>query len=197
VLLGLFLECRRARQEIDMKTDQETLKAIHPLAWDVVQHLRHEGGVPDSDLEGTLDTIARHGVEGGIAGFIYDEDCTTFLRRSGVMEKAQMVMRDYADGIGEPLWRVAARTASLSCVSDRDIDSDQQLQIDGARLLAWTEATLTQFDYRWLAARLVWFVVVRVAYAFEDTDVDWRAGDPGDPEQAWDGYGDMEGGCHE
>lgn len=180
-----------------MKTDKETLNAIHPLAWDVVQHLTQVGGVPHGDLEGTLDSIARHGMEGGIAGFIYDADCATFLRRSGVMEKAQRTMRDYADGIGEPLWRVAARTASTACTADRALDEDQVLQINGARLLVWSEFALTRRDFCWLAARLVWFAVVRVAYAFEDTDVDWRAGDPGDPEQAWDGYGDMEGDCHE
>lgn len=180
-----------------MKTDKETLNAIHPLAWDVVMHLAHVGGVPDSDLEVVLDGIARHGMEGGIAGFVYDKDCATFLRRGGVMDKAQAVMRDYADGIGEPLWRVAARTASTAFVADKALDEDQVLQINGARLLTWSVPELTHGDMCWLAARFVWFTVVRVAYAFEDTDVEWRAGDPGDPEKAWDGYGDMEGGCHE
>jgi hypothetical protein len=58
-------------------------------------------------------------------------------------------------------------------------------------------AELTNSDMCWLAAHFVWFTVVRVAYAFEDTDTEWRGGDPGDPEKASDGYGDMEGGCHE
>ena len=180
-----------------MKTDKQTLKAIHPLAWDVAMHLRHIGGVPESELEGTLDIIMRHGMEGGVAGFADFADCATFLRRNGVMDKAQAVMRDYADGIGEPLWRVAARTASTAFVADKALDQDQVLQINGARLLTWTESELTQGDMCWLAARFVWFTVVRVAYAFEDTDTEWRGGDPGDPEKASDGYGDMEGGCHE
>jgi hypothetical protein len=180
-----------------MKTDKDTLKAIHPLAWDVVMHLVQVGGVSDSDLEVVLDGIARHGMEGGIAGFVYDKDCATFLRRSGVMEMAQAVMRDYADAIGEPLWRVASRTVSTGRVKDKDLDQDQVLQINGARLLTWTVAELTNSDMCWLAARFVWFTVVRVAYAFEDTDTEWRGGDPGDPEKASDGYGDMEGGCHE
>ena len=180
-----------------MKTDKQTLNAIHSLAWDVVMHLKYVGGVSDSDLEVVLDGIARHGMEGGIAGFVYDADCATFLRRHGVMDKAQMVMRDYADGIGEPLWRVASRTASTAFVADKALDEDQVLQINGARLLAWDEGMLTRQDFQWLAARFVWFTVVRVAYAFEDTDVEWRAGDPGDPEKAWDGHGDMEGASHE
>ena len=180
-----------------MKTDKETLNAIHPLAWDVVMHLRHIGEVADSELQATLDTIAQHGMDGGVAGFIYDSDCAAFLRRNDVLEKAQMVMRDYADGIGEPLWRVAARTACTAPMTDAQTDSDQVLQINGARLLAWDVGMLTTRDFQWLAARLVWFTVVRVAYAFEDTDVEWSAGDPGDPERGWDGYGDMEGGSDE
>ena len=182
-----------------MKTDKATLAEIHPLAWDVVTHLIRVGYVADEELEPTLDAMARHGMDGGVAGFVYDSDCVAFLRRTDVLEKARMVMRDYADGIGEPLWRVAARTVCTAPMTDQQIDSDQVVQINGARLLAWDVGMLTTRDFQWLAARLVWFAVVRVAYAFEDADgyVDWRSGDPGEPERGSDGHGDMEGATDE
>lgn len=180
-----------------MKTDKETLNAIHPLAWDLVAHLHVVGGVAKQDMESMIDTICRYGFSGGVAGFVYDSDCVTFLRRTAVLEKGRMVMRDYADGIGEPLWRVASRTACTDHASEQQIEGDQVLQMNGARLLVADISSLTSRDYAWLASSFAWFVAQRVAYAFEDTDEAWRAGDQGDPERGSDGYGDMEGGTNE
>ena len=180
-----------------MRTDKETLNAIHPLAWDLVSHLLVVGGVKAQDMESMIDSICRYGFSGGVPGFVYDSDCVSFLRRTDVLEKGRMVMRDYADMIGEPLWRVATRTACTGHATDTQIDGDQVLQMNGARLLVSDISSLTSRDYAWLATAFVWFVAQRVVYTFEDTDHAWRAGDPGDQERGSDGYGDMEGGCHE
>lgn len=179
-----------------MRLDKDTLNSIHPLAYDTVAHLHTVGGVSKQDMESWLDTMARHGLEGGVPGFVYDSDCVAFLRRTDVLEKARLVMADFADGVGEPLWRVATTTAAENRIEAKAAEADFNLQRNGARLLVWDIGMLTSRDYQWLATKLVWFAVQRVAYAFEDAD-GWRGEDPGDPERGSDGYGDMEGGTNE
>lgn len=157
-----------------MKTDKATLDAVHPLAWDLVMHLQHVGGVALRDMESMIDTVCKYGFSGGVPGFVYDEDCVTFLRRDGVLYRSRMALRDYADGVGDPLWEVATRTVAGGHVCAEELRDDQARQMDGARALVLPLDELVQS--RDVVAQLVWFAAQRAAYAFEDCDVKWREG---------------------
>jgi hypothetical protein len=140
-----------------MDTKNPVYAKTHPLLPDLMEHLHQHG---HDQMAETMNHVEQFGMSGGIAGFVYDEDCRAFLARPGVLEKARLLVRDYADGIGDPLLEVAARLARHSYRTD----ITQEDELAGARMMVLDVGGMDGHE----VARLAWFAAERVAYAVSD-----------------------------
>jgi hypothetical protein len=140
-----------------MDTKNPVYAKTHPLLPDLMEHLIQHG---HDQMAETMRHVEQFGMSGGLAGFVYDEDCRAFLARPGVLEKARLLVRDYADGIDEPLLDVAARLVQQS----RRANITQEEELAGARMMVLDAGGMDAHE----VTRLAWFAAERVAYAVSD-----------------------------